>query len=483
MDTLIQIIDLLATSLSGFVFSTISILGVDVNWIVLWLFTGMVFFTLRLGFINVRGFSTGLKALRGDFSRTDAPGDLSPFEALSTALSATVGLGNIAGVAIAIGIGGPGAAFWMIFIGFFAMSLKFAEVTLAVRYREIGVDGHIKGGPMYYLERGFAEKGWPRFGRLMGILYAAFALIAFIQVIQVNQSWSQINVVLGLENDRTFALVYGMCIATLVGLVLIGGVKGVARVTSRLTPLMCALYLGSVAIVLAVNYDKIGPAMLTIVTSAFTSEAGLGGVIGAFVIGMRRAVYSNEAGIGSAAIAHATVKTDYPASEGYVAILEPFVDTFIVCAATAILIVSTGVWDEGYGDIAMTSAAFATVSSWFPVMLAVCVSVFAFSTMIAAGFYGRQLASYISNGREWFVNLYLVLFCALLPLGAIVDFSTLIKIIDSLFFLLSVPNLVGLFLLTSVISVEIRRFRKARLSGEFSLQSMRLELSERQYDE
>lgn len=466
MEFIESAIEIFSDVLVSLVFSSVSVLGVEVQLIVLWLFAGMIFFTIRLGFVNIRGFGIGLRAIRGDYSRPDAAGQLSPFQALSTALSSTVGLGNIAGVAIAIGIGGPGAAFWMVTIGFFAMSLKFAEVALAVRYRDIDANGTVRGGPMYYLERGLAERGLPKLGRILGRTYAMFAMIAFIQILQVNQSYSQINTVMGIGDTPGIAFGYGCLVAGLVAVVLIGGVRSVSRVTSKLTPIMCALYLASVFIVLLMNSENILPALGQIISSAFSTQAGLGGLIGSFVVGMRRAVYSNEAGIGSAAIAHATVKTDHAASEGYVALLEPFVDTFIVCSATALLIVCTGVWDKGYDDIAMTSAAFGTVSSWFPIMLAICVSIFAFSTMLAAGFYGQQLAAYLFAGRKRWQQGYVVLFCALLPIGTITDFSVIINIIDSLFFLLSIPNLIGLFLMTSVITYEIRKFKAARLSIE-----------------
>ena len=468
MDFIISAVEAFSNMLVSAVFKSVNIMGVDIQLIVLWLFSGMLFFTFRLGFVNVRGFGIGFRALRGDYTHANAPGQLSPFQALSTALSSTVGLGNIAGVAIAISIGGPGAAFWMVFIGFFAMSLKFAEVTLAVKYRDIDESGTVRGGPMFYLERGLAERGLPKLGRFLGCTYAVFALIAFIQILQVNQSYSQINTVMGIGDNKFVAFGYGCLVAALVALVLIGGVKSVSKVTSKLTPFMCALYLISVAVVLFANASNILPAIGQILSSAFSTEAGIGGLIGSFVVGMRRAVYSNEAGIGSSAIAHATVKTDHAASEGYVALLEPFIDTFIVCSATALLIVSTGVWDKGYGDIAMTSAAFETVSAWFPIMLAVCVSIFAFSTMLAAGFYGQQLAAYLFKDKIWLRRSYAVLFCALLPIGTIVDFKTIINIIDSMFFLLAIPNLIGLFLMSGVIVQEVKKFKSARENDERS---------------
>lgn len=444
------------------VFVSVPVLGVDVQLIAVWLFAGMVFFTLRLGFLNIRGFGTGISILRGRNYDPTAPGEMSPFQALSTALSGTVGLGNIAGVAIAIAIGGPGAAFWMIIVGFFAMSLKFAEVVLAVRYRVIGPDGRVHGGPMWYLSRGLAERGWPRLGKILAGLYATFALVALIQIVQVNQSYSQVSTVLGLQENDSAALIYGLSFAGLAALVLIGGARSIARVTSRLTPLMCGLYLVCVLIVLAMNAPAIPGAIGIIVTDAFDPQSAAGGIIGAFIAGMRRAVYSNEAGIGTAAIAHATARTRQPASEGFVALLEPFIDTLIVCSATALLIVTTGVFQAGHQDIAMTSAAFATASSWLPAALAIAVCLFAFSTILAAGYYGLQAAAYLFGPKPAIRRAYLAVFCSILPIGAIVEMTTVINIIDSLFFLLSVPNLIGIYLLSGVVAAELRAFRASQ---------------------
>ena len=462
MNTVATLIESLGQRLASIVFQSIQVAGVDIQIIVLWLFGAMVFFTLRLGFINIRGFGLGFRALRGEFSDPDAAGNLSPFQSLSTALSGTVGLGNIAGVAIAISIGGPGAAFWMVLIGFFAMSLKFAEVVLAVKFRVERNDGTVSGGPMWYLSRGLALRGMPRLGRFLAYAYAILALVAFIQILQVNQSYAQVRSVLNLGENLTVALAYGILFTVLVGFALIGGVRSVGRTTSKLAPLMCGLYLTGVAVVLIANASNIGPAIGIILGDAFSLDATTGGILGAFVAGMRRAVYSNEAGIGSAAIAHATVKTSHPASEGYVALLEPFIDTFVVCSATAILIVSTGVWDAGYGDIAMTSAAFATVSAWFPAVLAVCVIVFALSTIIAVGYYGQQIIAFLFGDSQKMRLVYLVVFCGLLPVGAIADVGSIINVIDSLFFLLSVPNLIGVFLMSGVVVREVTEFARHR---------------------
>ena len=260
--------------LAGFVFASVNVFGVEVQLIALWLFAGMVFFTLKLRFINLRGFGIGIGTLRGRYTSADAPGEMSPFQALSTALSGTVGLGNIAGVAIAIAIGGPGAAFWMVVIGFFAMSLKFAEVVLAVKYRLIRPDGSVSGGPMWYLKNGLAERGMPRLGKVLAALYAVFALVAFIQIIQVNQSYSQLRTVLGFSDTTSSALAYGIGIALLAALVLVGGARSIARVTSKLTPLMCLIYVAGVVVVLGVNITKLPHAVALMRSRQMPRQAG-----------------------------------------------------------------------------------------------------------------------------------------------------------------------------------------------------------------
>ena len=464
METARALLDAFGDTMAGWVFASIRILGVDIQLVVIWLFAGMVFFTVRLGFINLRGFSVAFETLRGRHESRDAPGEMSPFQALSTALSGTVGLGNIAGVAIAIAIGGPGAAFWMVVIGFFAMSLKFAEVVLAVKYRAVHPDGTVSGGPMWYLRRGLAEHGRPRLGKILGAIYACFALVAFIQFVQVNQSFAQLNTVLEFQGNETAALAYGIAVAVLAAAVLFGGARSIAQITSRLTPLMCLIYVCGVLVVLGVNIVQVPAALSLIVGSAFSAPAATGGLVGAFVAGMRRAVYSNEAGIGSASIAHAAVRTHHPASQGFVALIEPFIDTVVICSATALCIVTTGVWTGGYNDIAMTSAAFGTVSSWFPYVLACAVCLFAFSTILAVGYYGQQVCHYLFGPRRIVRRIYLLIYCGLLPLGAIAEVTSVVNIIDSLFFLLAVPNLIGLYLMSGTVARELDSFQRLRRS-------------------
>ena len=313
---------------------------------------------------------------------------------------------------------------------------------------------------MWYLSMGLAERGLPRIGRVLAYVYAFAALFAVLQILQVNQSYSQVSTVLGLEQDQSWGFAYGTAIALLTATVLLGGARWVAAATSRITPFMCALYLLSTVAVLAANASLIDDAIAMIFASAFSPEAATGGIIGAFVAGMRRAVYSNEAGVGTATMAHAMVKTDAPASEGYVALIEPFIDTIVICSATALMIVVTGVWDDGYDDIAMTSAAFGTVGSWFPSLLAICVVLFAFSTILAGGFYGQKVCDFLFGDRRWAHLLYLFVFCVSLPLGAIADVGAVINIVDSFFFLLTVPNLIGLYLLRGFVRREMTLFSR-----------------------
>lgn len=445
--------------LVSIVFFQVSIGGLELTLIVLWLAAAMVFFTIRLGFINIRGFQHALALLLGKHAEADAPGEMSHFQALSTALSGTIGLGNIAGVAIAIAIGGPGAIFWMIVIGLFAMSLKFSEVVLAVKYRTTLANGRFSGGPMWTLKNGLAARGRPRLGKVLGGTYAVFALLAFIQTIQVNQSYSQIRFVLGLEDGMIPSLVYGITLACLAAAVLLGGARLIGEVAGRLTPVMCAVYLLGISTILLLNASEIPAAISLIFRTAFFPESVAGGALGAFIAGMRRAAFSNEAGIGTAAIAHAAVRTREPASEGYVALLEPFIDTVIVCTATGLALIVSGAWQSGHSDIAMTSAAFGTVASWFPYVLAVAVCLFAFSTILAVGYYGLQVSAYLFGATPMRDRLYLGFFCVTLPIGALVDVTTVINLTDSLFFLLSVPNIVGLYVMADEIAEETRAYR------------------------
>lgn len=458
IETLSHAIDALA----AFVFWKIPFFGTQIEAIVLWLAIPMVLFTFWLGVPQVTGLKLGWKAMRGHYADPDHPGEMSQFAALSTALSGTLGLGNIAGVAIAIAIGGPGAAFWQFVIGVFAMALKAAEVTLGLKYREIDAKGVVRGGPMYVLKNGLALRGWPKVGLLLGGLYALFALGGAIPLVQVNQSYAQVSAVVG----RDFSVAYGIAMALAVSLVVVGGARWLGRVTVLVVPVMSVLYMTAALAVILYHWADLGAALATIVTDAFTGKAVVGGAVGVFVVGMRRAVYSCEAGVGSAVMAHSAARTREPASEGMVALLEPLFDTVIMCSITALMIVVSGVWDDGFKDIAMASAAFAGLFWWFPYVLAVAVVLFAYATLIAWGYYGGQAWAYLFGTSRVATVAYRVLYCVALPIGAVLDITRVINLIDSAFFLMAVPNVVALYLFAPEIRREIKGYIARMRGGE-----------------
>ncbi len=437
--------------LNAMVFMKVPIFGVEVTLIVIWLAVPMILFTLWLGFINVRALPYSVRILAKPGHNIDAPGQISQFGALTTALSGTVGLGNIAGVAVAIATGGPGAAFWMFIIGFFAMTLKCVEVTLGHKYRVVNKDGTIRGGPMYALKNGLAARGWPKIGLVLGGIYAFFALGGAIPLVQVNQSFAQISNVTGFTSGAG----YGAILAVLVGLVVVGGVRWLARVTSILVPGMAAIYLIGVFAIIFMNAAELPNALAIIIGDAFSGEAAAGGMLGAFVVGMQRAVYSSEAGVGSAVIAHAQARTHDPASEGLVALLEPFIDTVIVCSLGAIAIVLAGTHQSGLNDITITSAAFAQISSWFPILLAVAVFLFAYSTLCAWGFYGLQAWGYLVGEGPIRTMTYKILYVVMLPIGSILPVQAVFDLVDSAFFLMAIPNVIAIYIFGPEIKREI----------------------------
>lgn len=464
IETLSRWIDALAV----LVFWKIPFFGTQIEAIVLWLAIPMLFFTFWLGVPQISGLRFGWKAMRGHYHDPDHPGEMSQFAALSTALSGTLGLGNIAGVAIAIAIGGPGAAFWQFVIGVFAMALKAAEVTLGLKYREIDSRGVVRGGPMYVLKNGLAARGLPRAGIMLGGVYALFALGGALPLVQVNQSYAQVSAVAGMA----FPWTYGVLMAVAVSLVVIGGASWLGRVAVLLVPGMSILYMAAALAVVLFHWQAIPAAFATIVSDAFTGEAVVGGAVGTFVVGMRRAVYSCEAGIGSAVMAHSAARTREPASEGMVALLEPLFDTVIMCSLTALMIVVSGVWDDGYKDIAMASAAFAGVFSWFPYVLAVAVVLFAYATLIAWGYYAGQAWAYLFGGSRSATIIYRLLYCVALPLGAVLDVTRVINLVDSAFFLMAVPNVVALYLFAPELRREVRGYlAKMRATAETKVAS------------
>ncbi len=444
--------------------------------IVVWLIAAGLFFTFYLRFISLRGFKHAFDLVRGKYSDPNCKGEVSHFQALATALSGTVGLGNIAGVAVAITLGGPGAAFWMVVAGFLGMSLKFAECLLGVKYRIENADGTVSGGAMYYLSRGLPEVHpalmWP--GKIMAVLFAICCVGGAIgggNMFQVNQAYQQmVNVSGGSETWLAHnAWAFGLFMAVLTGVVIIGGMKTIARVTEKLVPIMCGLYLIAGFVIIFVNIHNVPAALALIVTSAFAPQAVAGGIIGAIVAGFRRAAFSNEAGFGSAAIAHSAVKTKEPVTEGLVALLEPFIDTIIICTMTALVIVVSGVYQEaGVDGVTLTSHAFATVLPWFPKVLAIVVFLFAYSTMISWSYYGNKAWFYLFGENKAMDLLYKLLFCSATVVGATMSLGNVIDFSDSMMFAMSIFNIIALYILAGVIKRELNSYWSRYKAGAFT---------------
>lgn len=433
--------------------------------IVLWLICGSIFFTLRMGFINVRGLKHAIDIVRGKYDDPNDDGEVSHFQALATALSGTVGLGNIAGVAIAVQVGGPGAVLWMTLGGFFGMSSKFTECTLSQKYRRVKTDGSVAGGPMYYIARPLADKGLRPVGKGLAGLFAFLCIGASFgggNMFQANQSYAAIsNVIPGIPN-----WIFGIVVAALVGVVIIGGLSRIASITGKLVPLMAVVYILACLWIILTNFTGIPGAIATIFTGAFSPQAVGGGFLGVLIQGIRRSAFSNEAGVGSAAIAHSAARTDEPLREGLVALLEPLIDTIVICNMTALAIIITGTYqDTSIGDgVLLTSNSFATVVDWFPSVLAIAVVLFAFSTMISWSYYGEKAWEYLFGGSTILVYKGLFVFCvfvgSVVNLGAVLDFS------DMMLLAMSIPNLIGCYLLSGVVASELKEYMNRLSSGQ-----------------
>jgi len=493
-----------------------------------------VFLTIYFRFINLRGFGIALRTIRGKYTPKDAPGEITHFQAVSAALSATVGLGNIGGVAVAVGVGGPGATFWMIVMGLCGMTTKFAECTLGVKYRKFTKSGTVKGGAMYYLRDGLGEIGLGGLGKVLALIFAVFVIGGAFgagNMFQANQAFSQMSSTFPAlaGSSENGAVYFGLGMAILTGLVILGGIVSIARVTSFLVPFMCGMYVIAALVIIFGNIAALPSAIATIIGSAFSNDAVTGGLIGVLIQGVRRAAFSNEAGLGSAPIAHSAVKTNEPASEGFVALLEPFVDTVVVCTMSALVLVITGTWQisaevnpsgaslvaapgssevirplekgqyvhtrksegdhieviglvsstdrsaekvEGWvaksdltsrSGVPVTSLAFASVISWFPVLLTVAVILFAFSTMISWSYYGQQgvmyLFSFLGDDKVKIpVVIYKVVFCLLIIVGASASLDNILMLSDAMVFAMLIPNLIGVYFLLPVIKRETVKY-------------------------
>ncbi|MCP5535775.1 MAG: alanine:cation symporter family protein [Akkermansiaceae bacterium] len=513
----------IADFLESIIFKSVPVAGQALPIILFVLGGTAIFLTIYFKFINLRSVGLALRTARGKYTSDDAPGQITHFQALTAALSATVGLGNIAGVAVAVGIGGPGATFWMILMGLCGMTTKFCECTLGVKYRRIDSKGRVHGGAMYYLSQGLKEKGLGPLGKVLAIFFAIMCVGGAVgagNMFQVNQAASLVSDAFGIFTESKLG--FGVILAVLVALVIIGGIVTIARVTSFLVPFMCGMYVIVACAILIANYDQIGGAFGQIFAGAFAPTAVGGGLVGVLIQGIKRAAFSNEAGVGSAPIAHSAVKTEKPASEGVVALLEPFTDTVVVCTMTALVLIVTGAWkvdaivkedatplyaqatveatavrdaskgeelrlvgkseDKKFGKvwqheadavwvnlddvdgivgIAKTSRAFGSKFAWFPKLLAIAVLLFAFSTMISWSYYGEQAVIYLCGGpHATAILIYKVMFCAFVVIGSVASLSNVIRISDAMIFAMVIPNMVGLYLLLPVVKKELAIFRQ-----------------------
>jgi len=464
----------LTTTLSSFIFYEVVIFGTSMPLIVLWLIGAAIFFTFYFNFLNLKGFKHAFQLLRGDYSKSDNDGELTHFQALSTAVSGTVGIGNIAGVAIVISIGGPGATFWLILAGFLGMSTKFAECVAGVMFRKVNLDGSISGGPMYYLEAGLRQRNLSWLGRPMGLFYAISIVIGCLGIgnmFQSNQAFQQFIFITGGDTSFFFdkGWMFGSILAGTLGLVIIGGIQGIARVTSKLVPFMTLTYVLGAFLVIIMNAEKVPWAISAIFVEAFNPSAMSGGMLGVMILGFQRAAFSNEAGIGSAAIAHSTVKTREPVTEGYVGLMEPFIDTVVICTLTALVILTTvyepAMANDGIQGIALTSQAFGSTFSWSVLPLSFIAILFAFSTMLSWSYYGLKGWTYVIGESVFAENIFKIFFCIFVVLGCMINLDAVLDFSDALVFIIALPNIIGLYILAPVIKKELVSYQKRLKSG------------------
>ncbi len=487
----------------GFVLTSIPIAGYNLPIVLMLLIIGATFFTVYFKFPNITQFGLAINTVRGKYDELDhhsvekaelnivdgdlvdtigdesKEGEVSHFQALATAVSGTVGLGNIAGVAVAIALGGPGATFWMIVCGLIGMSTKFVECTLGVKYRDVGADGTVYGGPMYYLSRGLKQQGFTRLGKGLGIAFAILCIGASFgggNAFQSNQAAVQLTTMLNLQGGAT-GVIIGVILAFLVGIVIIGGIKKIASVTEKIVPFMAVIYVLASLVIIFTNIKYIGDAFTMIFNGAFTPMAGLGGILGVIIVGFQRAAFSNEAGAGSAAIAHSAVKTKYPASEGVVALLEPFIDTVVICTMTALVIIffnmDAGAFEYGnavnstvlitetgnyVGGVDLTSMAYDSVIPGFRYILTIAIILFAFSTMISWSYYGLQSWKFLFGRGKYADVVYKVLFLLFVVIGAGATLDAVIKFSDAMILALVFPNMIGLLFLFPRVKEELNKY-------------------------
>lgn len=441
-------------------------LGIDVGGkvplVVVWLIAGAIYFTIKMRFINITAFKHAIDLVRGKFDKKGEAGEVSHFQALATALSGTVGLGNIAGVAIAVSTGGPGATFWIIVAGLLGMTSKFTECTLGVKYRSINKKGEVSGGPMYYIPVALAKVKMPLVGKFLAFVFAILCVGGALgggNMFQANQSYAQL--VAEVPSAAGKEIEFGILLAILTGAVIIGGLKGIARVTEKLVPFMAVLYVSACLFIIFSNLGGMADAMKLIFRDAFTGDAVKGGIIGVMMIGLQRACFSNEAGVGSASIAHSAARTSKPVSEGIVSLLEPFIDTVVICTMTALVIVFTGQYQtSGMEGAALTSRAFGTVVSWFPYVLLIAVFLFAFATMISWSYYGLKAWTWMFGESRNSTLIYKSIYLICIVIGCVVELKPVMAFADMMILGMAFPNMIALFIMAPEVKQDLQVYLK-----------------------
>lgn len=450
---------------SDIVFFPITVFGTKVPVIILGLIVSSIFFTFYLKGIGIWGFKHSLFQIFGKKKSTEdeKDGEVSSFGALATALSGTIGLGNIAGVAVAISIGGPGAMFWMGLGAIFGMATKFLECSLAVKYRRFNPDGSISGGPMFYIAHGLTRKGLRWLGQPLALFFATMCVLGSFgsgNMLQINQATQQIINTTGGAHSFFYhnGWVFGLMVAVFVGLIIVGGIKSIARVTSKIVPFMCAIYVIACLVIIALHFSHIPFVIKTILHEAFFPQAVTGGVIGSIIIGMRRSIQSNEAGSGSAPIAYAAVRTKEPISQGFVSLMEPFFDTIIICSLTAFVIIITGEYlnyNSSITGVELTSSAFAGTLPLFPYVLAIVIILFAVSTIISWSYYGQKAWNYIFGEGKKRARVFQIIFCFFIVIGSAMNLKSVIDFTDATMLAMALPNLIAIFILLPEIKTDL----------------------------
>ncbi len=459
----------IAGHVADFVFYSINIAGQDVKLLLIWLAVAAAFFTLYFGFVNVRLFKHAIDIISGKFDKAQDAGAISSFQALMASMSGTIGLGNIAGVAVAVSLGGPGAVFWMVFLGFFSMSTKFAEVTLGVKYRYVYTDAdgksHTTGGPMYYLKEAFGRFGVPYLGRFMGGFFAIICILGSIggaNLFQSNQSFQQLYHVTGGAEGILAGKgwLFGVVLSALVGVVVVGGIKSIANVASKLVPVMAIIYAVAAFYIIGTHAENIIPALQSIFREAFTPEAGFAGLLASVLVGFQRAAFSNEAGLGTAPVVYAAARAHNPIVQGIASMLGPFLDTIVICTITALLILISGVYDPNakMEGIRLTSRALETGGQWFSYVLLVSVVLFAYSTIITFAYISAKCVAYLSGHNPKVDIAYKVFYCLCAILGSSLSLGSMIDFTDAMFLFMLVPNIFGLYLMAPEVKKDLKAY-------------------------